>query len=97
MVIRTADLTVMGTIANLTSDLDETATSMARKIQYFVNIILWASAIMGVAFLAELLGIGYNWLIAFISLVGIILSNVPEGLLVTVTVIIYLSSPFDCC
>jgi len=86
IVIRTSDKTVMGRIANLTSGIDVVSTTMAKEMQYFVNIIVVASIIMGVAFLIALLCLGYTWLIAFVFLIGIIMGNVPEGLLSTVTV-----------
>src|SRR6218665_702355 len=86
IVIATGDRTVMGRIANLVSDTNNTSTTMAREMQAFVNMIIVASAIMAVAFLAALLGLGYDWIVAFVFLIGIIMGNVPEGLLTTVTV-----------
>ena|SRR6218665_947994 len=94
IVVATADRTVMGRIANLASDTDTTSTTMSREMQFFVNIIIVASAIMGIVFLIALLALGYSFLIAFVFLIGIIMGNVPEGLLSTVTVsFIYLSMP----
>lgn len=92
MVVATSDRTVMGRIANLASDTGTASTTMSREMQYFVNIIVVASAIMGIAFLAALLGLGYSWLVAFVFLIGIIMGNVPEGLLSTVTVILTLTA-----
>jgi sodium/potassium-transporting ATPase subunit alpha len=86
IVIATADRTVMGRIASLASDVDTSSTTMSREMQYFVNIIIVVSFIMGVIFLAVLLALGYEWMIAFVFLIGIIMGNVPEGLLTTVTV-----------
>ena len=94
IVVATADRTVMGRIANLASDTDTTSTTMSREMQFFVNIIIVASIIMGIAFLIALLALGYSFLIAFVFLIGIIMGNVPEGLLSTVTVsFIYRSTP----
>ena len=86
IVVATADRTVMGRIANLASATDTSSTTMSREMNYFVNIIVVASAVMGVIFLAALLALGYNWMIAVVFLIGIIMGNVPEGLLTTVTV-----------
>jgi sodium/potassium-transporting ATPase subunit alpha len=79
----------MGRIANLASAVDTSSTTMSREMNYFVNIIIVASAIMGIIFLIALLALGYNWMVAIVFLIGIIMGNVPEGLLTTVTVSIY--------
>ena len=84
--MNTADRTVMGGIAKLTSGIDNVQTNMAKEMNHFVNLIIYASIVMGVAFLAAMLGLGYSWITAFVFLIGIILGNVPEGLLTTVTV-----------
>lgn len=76
----------MGRIANLASDTDTSSTTMSREMQFFVNIIIVASIIMGIGFLIALLALGYGFFVAFIFLIGIIMGNVPEGLLSTVTV-----------
>src|SRR6218665_3391880 len=90
----------MGRIANLASDTDTSSTTMSREMQYFVNIIIAVSAVMGIAILIALLALGYSWVIACVFLIGIIVSNVPEGLLSTVTVsCLYCSVPsklIDC-
>lgn len=86
IVIATGDRTVMGRIANLASDTNISATTMAREMQSFVNIIIIASAFMGIGFLVVLLALGYDWIVAFVFLIGILMGNVPEGLLTTVTV-----------
>jgi len=86
IVINTADRTIMGRIANLTSNIDNQQTNMSREMNNFVNIIIYASIVMGIILLAALLGIGYSWITTFVLLIGIILGNVPEGLLTTVTV-----------
>lgn len=92
IVIATADRTVMGRIANLASDTDTSSTTMSREMQFFVNIIIVASIIMGIGFLIALLALGYGFFVAFIFLIGIIMGNVPEGLLSTVTVILTLTA-----
>lgn len=92
IVIATADRTVMGRIAHLASATDTSSTTMSREMNFFVNIIVVASAVMGVVFLSALLALGYNWMVAIVFLIGIILGNVPEGLLTTVTVILTLTA-----
>jgi len=41
---------------------------------------------LGVVFFGVAFALGYQWLDAVIFLIGVIVANVPEGLLVTVTV-----------
>lgn len=96
VVIATADRTVMGRIANLASSTGTSSTTMSREMNYFVNIIIVASVVMGVVFLIALLALGYNWMLAIVFLIGIIMGNVPEGLLTTVTVSSLVEPPFSC-
>ena len=42
--------------------------------------------VLGLVFLVVGLVLGYNWVKAVVFLIGIIVANVPEGLLATVTV-----------
>ena len=86
MVIATGDRTVMGRIANLASGLEVGKTPIAREIEHFINIITGVAVFLGVSFFVIALVLGYNWLDAVIFLIGIIVANVPEGLLATVTV-----------
>ena len=92
IVIATGDLTMMGKIAGLASDTGTSETTLKKEMQFFVNIIIIASFIMGLVFLIALLALGYDWIIAFVFLIGIIMGNVPEGLLTTVTVILTLTA-----
>ena len=84
--IATGDRTVMGRIANLASGLEVGKTPIAHEIEHFINIITGVAVFLGVSFFIIALVLGYNWLDAVIFLIGIIVANVPEGLLATVTV-----------
>ena len=76
----------MGRIANLASNVGIGSTTMAREMEHFVNIIIGIAVTMGVVFFIIALIIGYNWVVAIGYLIGIIVANVPEGLLSTVCV-----------
>lgn len=91
----------MGRIANLASGLEMGETPIAREIEHFIHIITGVAVFLGVTFfiISFILGmtsqcdvlldislLGYHWLDAVIFLIGIIVANVPEGLLATVTV-----------
>jgi sodium/potassium-transporting ATPase subunit alpha len=86
MVIETGDRTVMGRIAGLTAGLQRGATPIAREIMHFVHLITAVAVALGVIFFFIALFIGYTWIDAVVFLIGIIVANVPEGLLLTVTV-----------
>jgi len=93
LVINTGDRTVMGRIANLASGLEVGETPIAREIAHFIHIITAVAVFLGVSFFIIAFILGYHWLDAVIFLIGIIVANVPEGLLATVTV----SSSSNCC
>ena len=86
VVIQTGDDTVMGRIANLASGLDTGKTPIARELEHFIHIITSVAVFLGVSFFFLSFLLGYVWLEAVIFLIGIIVANVPEGLLATVTV-----------
>ena len=86
LVINTGDRTVMGRIANLASGLEVGETPIAREIAHFIHIITAVAVFLGVSFFIIAFILGYHWLDAVIFLIGIIVANVPEGLLATVTV-----------
>ncbi|KAF8774485.1 Sodium/potassium-transporting ATPase subunit like protein [Argiope bruennichi] len=92
IVINTGDRTVMGRIANLASGLEMGDTPIAREIAHFIHIITSVAVFLGVTFFIIAFILGYYWLDAVIFLIGIIVANVPEGLLATVTVCLTLTA-----
>lgn len=86
IVIATGDRTVMGRIATLASELEVRRTPINIEIEHFIRIITGVAVFLGVSFFILSLILGYTWLEAVIFLIGIIVANVPEGLLATVTV-----------
>lgn len=86
IVICTGDRTVMGRIATLASGLETGKTPIAKEIEHFIHIITGVAVFLGVTFFILAIILGYSWLEAVIFLIGIIVANVPEGLLATVTV-----------
>uniref|UniRef100_A0A8C6SN95 Sodium/potassium-transporting ATPase subunit alpha n=1 Tax=Neogobius melanostomus TaxID=47308 RepID=A0A8C6SN95_9GOBI len=81
LVICTGDRTVMGRI-----------TPIAKEIEHFIHIITGVAVFLGVSFFILAIILGYSWLEAVIFLIGIIVANVPEGLLATVTVCLTLTA-----
>ncbi|CAG5099506.1 Oidioi.mRNA.OKI2018_I69.XSR.g16556.t1.cds [Oikopleura dioica] len=92
IVIRCGDDTVMGRIAALASNVDSGDTPIAQEIEHFIHIITGVAVFLGVTFFILSLFLGYQWLEAVIFLIGIIVANVPEGLLATVTVCLTLTA-----
>lgn len=92
IVIRCGDDTVMGRIANLASGLDVGETPIAKEIAHFIHIVTGVAVFLGVSFFILALVLQYPWLDAVIFLIGIIVANVPEGLLATVTVCLTLTA-----
>lgn len=90
--IKCGDDTVMGRIASLASGLDTGDTPIAREIEHFIHIITGVAVFLGVTFFIMSFVLGYNWLEAVVFLIGIIVANVPEGLLATVTVCLTLTA-----
>ena len=86
VVIRCGDMTVMGRIANLASGLEVGETPIAKEIAHFIHIVTGVAVFLGVTFFIIAFILEYFWLDAVIFLIGIIVANVPEGLLATVTV-----------
>merc|ERR1719427_2436659 len=92
MVVMIGDNTVMGRIAGLASGLEGGQTPIAKEIEHFIHIITAVAVFLGVTFFIIAFILGYNWLDAVIFLIGIIVANVPEGLLATVTVCLTLTA-----
>ncbi|KAH3704300.1 sodium/potassium-transporting ATPase subunit alpha-like [Dreissena polymorpha] len=92
VVVKTGDNTVMGRIANLASGLEVGETPIAKEIAHFIHIITSVAVFLGVTFFIIAFILGYFWLDAVIFLIGIIVANVPEGLLATVTVCLTLTA-----
>lgn len=56
------------------------------EISHFIRIISTVAVILGLTIFVVANLLGYYWVEAIVLLIGIIVANVPEGLLATVTV-----------
>jgi sodium/potassium-transporting ATPase subunit alpha len=92
IVVNIGDNTVMGRIAGLTSGLETGDSPIAKEIAHFINLITTVAVVLGIIFFMIAFILGYHWLDAVIFLIGIIVANVPEGLLATVTVCLTLTA-----
>merc|ERR1712050_543130 len=92
IVVSIGDHSVMGRIAGLASGLETGDTPIAKEIAHFIHLITGVAVFLGVSFFIIAFILGYHWLDAVIFLIGIIVANVPEGLLATVTVCLTLTA-----
>jgi len=92
MVIRCGDDSFMGRIYQLVQNTDAEETPIAKEIHHFIFLITSVAVFLGVTFFALAFALGYYWLDAVLFLIAIIVANVPEGLLATVTVSLTLTA-----
>merc|ERR1711990_64647 len=92
VVVNIGDNTVMGRIAGLASGLESDETPIAKEIAHFIHIITGVAVFLGVSFFIIAIALEYPWLDSVVFLIGIIVANVPEGLLATVTVCLTLTA-----
>ncbi|MBV96686.1 Potassium-transporting ATPase alpha chain 2, partial [Eschrichtius robustus] len=92
MVIHTGDRTIIGQIASLASGVQNAKTPIGIEIEHFVHIVAGVAVSIGVLFFIIAVSMKYYVLDSIIFLIGIIVANVPEGLLATVTVALSLTA-----
>ncbi|KAI4538854.1 hypothetical protein MG293_011121, partial [Ovis ammon polii] len=92
MVISTGDRTIIGQIASLASTVKDLKTPIAIEIEHFVHIVAGVAVSIGIIFFIIAVSMKYYVLDSIIFLIGIIVANVPEGLLATVTVTLSLTA-----
>ncbi len=85
MVFATGNQTQIGKIAQLTRKTEESATPLHIEIKRFISIISIIAIVLGLAFFGIGFMLGHGLLASLIFAIGIIVANVPEGLLPTVT------------
>lgn len=92
IVVATGDHTFMGTVAKMAQDTENVETPIAREIKDFVKKVSGIAFFLGILFF--ILGMVKNPDLVknLVFLIGIIVANVPEGLLATVTVCLTLTA-----
>lgn len=86
VVIGTGDHTVMGLIAGLATETTLEKAPIRREIESFVKFVSAVAISWGVIFLILSIVVYKDVLKSIVFAIGIIVANVPEGLLATVTV-----------
>jgi len=92
LVVKIGDDTVIGRIASLALSTDSEQTPINREIEHFIHIISAIAIILGISFFAASLARGQDPIVSLVFMIGIIVANVPEGLLATVTVCLTLTA-----
>ncbi|KOB74067.1 putative CBR-EAT-6 protein [Operophtera brumata] len=92
VVVATGELTEMGKIAGLVTGLHKEETPIAKEITHFIKLICGVAFVFGFIFFLMVYFIQRSWLSALQYMLGIVLANVPEGLIVTLTVCMTLSA-----
>jgi sodium/potassium-transporting ATPase subunit alpha len=85
LVFRTGDNTVIGQIATLAQTAETGETPIAIEIEKFIKMISTISIAAGLTFFILGFIYGYNFITNLVFMIGIIVANVPEGLLMTIT------------
>jgi len=92
IVVNVGDNTVMGRIAKLATATENVQTPINQEIEHFVHIVSGVAIFLGVSFFAIGFALGSDPISAIAFMIGIIVANVPEGLLLTVTVCLTLTA-----
>ena len=92
LVCETGMSTQIGSIVALTKATEAAETPIHRELRHFIKIISGIAIFLGVSFFLISVAIGNGWIASLIFAIGIIVANVPEGLLPTVTLSLTMAS-----
>lgn len=92
IVFATGDETYIGKIAGLTSCLQAETTPLRKEIDRFVKIISIISIAISFILMAVHFWVSKKFLESFIFFIAILIANIPEGLLVTLTACLTLTA-----
>lgn len=92
VIFATGQNTQIGSLATLTEQTSEVDTPIRRELNHFIKIISSIAITLGVIFFILAFILQDVFLASLIFAIGIIVANVPEGLLPTVTLALSLAS-----
>ncbi|MFT5742349.1 MAG: sodium/potassium-transporting ATPase subunit alpha [Paracoccaceae bacterium] len=92
LLVETGMNTQIGGIVTLTKATTATETPIHKELKYFIKVISFIAIFLGISFFAVSVAIGNNVIGSLIFAIGIIVANVPEGLLPTVTLSLTMAS-----
>lgn len=76
----------MGKIADLTASAEGVATTLQQEMNNFIWKIAYIATILGITFWIMGYFVGYPPITNFLFAIGIVIANVPEGLMSTMTI-----------
>ena len=92
MVFNIGDQTIIGQIANLADSASTGETPLRKEINRFIKIITVIALTLGVIFFCLGFVLKYGIIQNLVFGIGIIVANVPEGLLATITISLSVAS-----
>jgi P-type E1-E2 ATPase len=92
VVFQTGDLTFFGSIAKSTTTIKRPPTLIKAEINRLIIILGIVASVLGISFFIGALTNGYTIIESIVFLIGIVVSNVPEGLLPELTVALTLTA-----
>lgn len=84
--------TQFGQVIKLTKETEQTETPIRKELRHFIRIIGLIAIVLGVSFFLISVAMGKGQIASLIFAIGIIVANVPEGLLPTVTLSLSMAS-----
>ena len=84
--------TQIGNLAKLTKETRNVETPLHKELKHFIKVISFIAILLGTVFFAVSVSIGQQFTGSLIFAIGIIVANVPEGLLPTVTLCLSIAS-----
>ena len=82
----------MGQMVDLTAANPKMSTLITCEISRFVHMFTLIGVFMGLICLILAFVLGYFWIDAFLFCIGVIVANVPEGLMAVITIALSISS-----
>ena len=92
VLVETGMSTQIGSIVALTKATEAHETPIHKELKYFIKVISFIAIFLGVSFFSVSVAIGNGVIGSLIFAIGIIVANVPEGLLPTVTMSLTMAS-----
>jgi len=92
VIVNTGDRTAMGRIASLAMSTDNEQTPINKELEHFIHVVSGIAVFLGVLFFIIGWAQGTDMITNLVFMIGIIVANVPEGLLATVTVCLTLTA-----
>ncbi|EFA81309.1 P-type ATPase [Heterostelium album PN500] len=92
IVVSTGDNTTIGKIAKLASKAKPSPTPLQKELNVFIRIITVVAIAVGLILLTVGFATKVKWIYIVIFVIGVVVAQVPEGLLPTITVALTLTA-----